>query len=236
MTRVSTLATVLLTLLAVPVAAEVGDPHSFARATKWRGGFLKNTEVVLRKDCSSAPDTERCLQLLPEPATTQFEVNDLDTIVLPGNSASARSLLCQIVSPNIFYTVRNTSSQQGSQAHVYAAATVRVESAVLADPTLINPITGQPFGGFLVETLPGEHVREWFLGPLQVDAVRDQDRSRFCNGGSISKARLMDAYGLTAAQATAFFASDITLRLGIRGSAQLLHVGHFQFNVRFLSD
>jgi hypothetical protein len=74
---------------------------------------------------------------------------------------------------------------------------VRVESAVLADPTLINPITGQPL---------------------------------------ISKARLMDIYGLTAAQATAFFASEITLRLGIRGSAQLLHVGHFRFNVRFLSD
>ena len=46
----------------------------------------------------------------------------------------------------------------------------------------------------------------------------------------------MDVYGLTAAQATAFFASDITLRLGIRGSAQLLHVGRFQFHVRFLSD
>ena len=163
-------------------------------------------------------------------------MNDLDTIVLPGNSASARSLLCQIVSPNIFYTVRRSSSQQSSQAHVYAAATVRVESAVLADPSLINPLTGQPFGGFLVETLPGEHVREWFLRPLQDDAVRDQDRSRFCTGGSISKARLMDPYGLTAAQATAFFASDITLRLGIRGSAQLLHVGHFQFNVRILSD
>jgi hypothetical protein len=43
-------------------------------------------------------------------------------------------------------------------------------------------------------------------------------------------------WSLTAAQATAFFASDITLRLGIRGSAKLLHVGHFQFNVRFLSD
>jgi hypothetical protein len=46
----------------------------------------------------------------------------------------------------------------------------------------------------------------------------------------------MDAYGLTAAQATAFFASDITLWLGISGSVQQLHVGHFQFNVRFLSD
>jgi hypothetical protein len=75
-----------------------------------------------------------------------------------------------------------------------------------------------------------------FLGPLQGDAVRDQDRSRFCIGGSISKARLMNPYGLTAAQATAFFASDITPRLGIRGSAQLLHFGRFRFNIRFLSD
>ena len=49
MTSSTRVALVLLTLLAVPVAAEVGDPHSFARATKWRGGFLENTEVVLRK-------------------------------------------------------------------------------------------------------------------------------------------------------------------------------------------
>ena len=65
----------------------------------------------------------------------------------------------------------------------------------------------------------------------------DRDRSRFCIGGNITKARLMDVYGLSAAQATAFFATEITLRLGIGGSVR--HVNdeaYFRFNVRFLSD
>lgn len=204
---------------------------------KWRGGFLEDTGIVLRKNCPLAPDTERCVQLLPAPASTQFEERDLDTIVLPGNSASARSLLCQVVSPSIHYTVFNPNPQLESQAHVYAAATLRVESSVLADPNLINPFTGQPFGGFFEETVPGAHLFDKMLGPLQSDTASDVDRSRFCVGGIVTKARLMDVYGLSAAQATAFFAGEITLRMGIRGSARLVDdEGHFGFNIRLLSD
>jgi hypothetical protein len=218
-------------------AAAVGDPDSFGRAVKWRGGFVQDAGIVLRKDCSVAPDAERCVQLLPAPASTAFEEDDLDTIVLPANSASARSLLCQVVSPYIHYAIFNPDSQVASQAHVYAAATLRVESSVLADPNLINPITGQPFGGFIEETLPGAHSLDRMLSPLQSETASDRDRSRFCVGGIVSKDRLMDYYGLSAAQATAFFASAVTLRLGIRGSARLLaDEGQFRFNVRFLSD
>jgi hypothetical protein len=224
-----------LILLATLVAA-VGDPHSFARAVKWRGGFLEDSGIVLREDCSQSTGTERCVQLLPAPASTEFEERDLDTIVLPGNSASARSLLCQIVSPYVHYTIFNPT-QQESQAHVYAAATLRVESSVLADPSLINPITGLPFGGFFEETLPGAHLFDRMLGPQKGEHVSDTDRSRFCVDGVVTKARLMEVYGLSAAQATAFFAADITLRIGIRGSARLLdEEGHFRFNVRILGD
>lgn len=228
-----------LLLLASIVAAQagVGDPHSYGRAMKWRGGFLDDTGVVLRKDCSLSPDTERCVQLLPAPANTDFEERDLDTLVLPGNSASARSLLCQVVTPSIVYAIFNPDSQRESQAHVYAAATLRVESAVLADPQLINPLTGQPFGGFFEETLPGAHLLDKMLRPLQSESASDTDRSRFCVGGVVTKARLMEVYGLSAAQATSFFAGEITLRLGIRGTARLLDdAAQFRFNVRFLSD
>lgn len=227
----------LLASILAQVQAGVGDPHSYGRAMKWRGGFLEDTGLVLRRDCSLAPDTERCVQLRPAPASTDFDERDLDTLVLPGNSASARSLLCQVVSPTIIYTIFNPDPQRESQAHVYAAATLRVESAVLADPKLINPVTGQPFGGFLEETLPGAHLLDRMLRPLQSESASDTDRSRFCVGGIVSKARLMEVYGLSAAQATAFFAGEITLRLGIRGTASLLDdAAQFRFNVRFLSD
>jgi hypothetical protein len=238
MNRVSTLAFVLLTLLAVPAAAEVGDPHSFGRAMKWRGGFLESEGIVLRAECSSSPpEPVHCVQLLPAPATTEFEVGDLGTIVLPGNSASARSLLCEVVSPYAVYSVFNPDPQLASHARVFAAATLRVESPVLQDPQLINPLTGQPFNGFLVVTLPGAHHFNQMLGPQQSALKHDQERSYFCGGGFVSKARLMSRYGLSAAQANAFFASDITLRLGIKGSARLLaDFGQFIFNIRILSD
>lgn len=237
MTRVSTLAFVLLTLLAAPTLAEVDDPHSFGRPMKWRSGFLGIEGVLLRTDCSSPPEGARCVPLLPAPATTSFDESDIDTLVLPGNSASARSLLCQVVTPDIRYTIFNPDPQQASQAHVYAAATLRIESAVLADPTLLNPVTGEPYGGFIDTLLPGAHRFDTMLDPLQSKLVTDSDRSRFCINGVLSKAQLIDVYGLTAAQAAALFAGEITLRLSIRGSARLLHPeGNFRFNVRFLSD
>ena len=228
----------LLALLAEPVAAQVGDPHSFGRPMKWRGGFMTNGGIALLADCSGAPETAHCVQLLPAPASTSFNVTDIETLVLPGNSASARSLLCQVVTPNIWYTVFNPDPQHASQAHVWLRGTLRIESAVLADPTLIDPNTGQPFGGFIQMSLPGDHYFDKMLDPLQRESVTDRDRSRFCIGGVLSKQRLMSVYGLTADQSSAVFAGQIVLRLGIQGSVRLLdgEPTFIRFDVRFLSD
>ena len=153
-----------------PSITEVGDPHSFGRAVKWRGGFLEDTAIVLRTDCP-LPSESRCVQLLPAPASTAFQEDNLDTIVLPANSASARSLLCQVVSPYIYYTVSNPNPQSKDQAHAFAYAKLRVESSVLADPHLINPITGQPFDGYFEDVLPGAHFFDKMLDPLQSEIV-----------------------------------------------------------------
>ena len=217
-------------------SAQVGDAHSFGRPMKWRGGFVGVTGILLHEDCSVAPSYMRCVQLLPAPATTRFDEDDLETIVLPANSASARSLLCQVVSPYVVYTIFNPGSQP-SQAQVSVSATLRVESPVLADPQLINPITGQPFGGFFEDVLPGAHFLYKTVAASETETIWDTDRSRFCVGGIVSKARLIDYYGLSPAQATAFFAGEITLRLGIRGNTRLVTDGaEFRFGVRFLSD
>jgi hypothetical protein len=239
MTRMFALAIALLTLLAVPAAAQVGDPHSFGRPMKWRGGFLgSNAGILLLADCSGVPETVHCVQLSPAPASTSFNVTDIETLVLPGNSASARTLLCQVVTPAIGYTVFNPDPQRPSQAHVWARGTLRIESAVLADPALINPLTGQPFDGFIQTTLPGDHLFDKMLDPLQSESVTDDGRSRFCIAGVLSKLSLMENYGLTAAQANSIFAGEIVLRLGIQGSARLLNGEHafVRFHVRFLSD
>ena len=77
MTRMFALVVALLTLLAVPVAAQVGDPHSFGRTMKWRGGFLGNGGILLLADCSGTPESAHCVQLLPAPASTSFNVTTL---------------------------------------------------------------------------------------------------------------------------------------------------------------
>ena len=77
------------------------------------------------------------------------------------------------------------------------------------------------------------------LDPLQRESVTDRDRSRFCIGGIVSKQRLMGVFGLTAAQANAFFAGEIMLRLGMQGSVRRVdgdELSFLRFHVRFLSD
>jgi hypothetical protein len=237
-TRIFALAIASLTLLALPAAAQVSsDPYSFGRPMKWRGGFLgSNAGILLAADCSGVPEGVHCVQLLPAPESTRFDLADIETLVLPGNSASARTLLCQVVTPAIAYTVFNPDPQRTEQAHVWARGKLRIESAVLADPALINPLTGQPFGGFIETTLPGDHLFDEMLDPLQSESVRDDDRSRFCIGGVLSKLSLLESYGLTAAQANAIFAGEIVLKLGIQGSAKLVSSGYVRFHIRFLSD
>ena len=117
-------------------------------------------------------------------------------------------------------------------------ASLRVESAVLADPALINPNTGQPFGGFLEEWLPGEHFFDRMLDPLQSEIRIGPGPLALLHRRYRQQAEADGCLWPDCRPGHSFFAGEIVLRLGIQGSARLMdgELTFMRFHVRFLSD
>jgi hypothetical protein len=212
---------------------EVGDADSFGRTLKWMG--MAVVSITLRHDCTGFPEGgDRCVTLKPAPQFTTFDEQDVDTIMLPGQSA--HSLLCHWVSPITSYSLFNPSPA-ALNSIVRATPTIRFESVVLKDPTLINPLTGQPFGGFIDTELPGAHRNTVLLEPGERTRVLRTDDTRACIGGTIARRNLMGVYGLSSDRVQQIFANPITIHFGIAGSANLMEDdAGIGFGIRFIGD
>jgi len=212
---------------------DVGDAASFAQPVKWLG--LVSGFIELDTDCSPATPTDpprsNCVVLNPAPAVTSFDRPDLDKITLPGRSA--KSLLCHWQTPiaNVFW--QNPTASTGN-ARIAIRPYYRIESEVLADPALINPQTGLPFAGGFESVLTSVSESQ----PL--DAGQTQSRfytfTRACIGGLVSRSFLTQSLGLTEAQATQIFRKPITIRAGVRGTAQLVQFATINVGTRFVGD
>lgn len=213
--------------------AEVGDAASFGRAVNWLG--LVSTFVELDTDCAplapTDPPRENCIVLNPAPAITSFDRPDIARITLPARSS--RSLLCHWQTPIANVLWRNTTAAS-APSRISIRPYYRFESEVLADPTLINPVTGLPFAGALEVSLTAVNEGQ------TLDAGEAQNRlftfTRSCIAGVISRTQLVQTYGLSDEQARQFFRRPITVRAGLRGSAQLVEFASLNVGTRFVGD
>ena len=216
--------------------ADVGDADSFGKKVVWIG-LVQTGVVILADDCSPAsvgslgPD-DRCVPLPGGTGTTDFDFPDLGRITLPGNSTG--TLICHWATPLVTYGFHNASAAS-AQAQFRLWATFRVESSVLANPALINPVTGLPFGGGIdIVGLPS--VRDVQTLAAGATHVHSTQATRTCIEGMISKSTLIATYGLTEAQAKSFFGSPITIRAGVRGSTALVSGASIIVGTRFTGD
>ena len=211
-----------------PSSTDVGDADSFGRNMTWLG--LTDGAIELSPDCSSG--AEHCQVLAAAPATTTFEFNDVGRIKLPAKASN--SLLCYWFSPVLTIDYDNPTAAPVVARLAYVP-TITVENPVLDDPALIDPNTGLPFGGSL---LTGMTSSERFEVPL-VAGQHLLERSRdsaVCIAGLISRDALVRNYGLTDAQAKAFFKKPTTLRLNVEGSAQFVGDASLYFGLRVVGD
>ncbi|KAA2284360.1 hypothetical protein [Arenimonas fontis] len=214
--------------LAAPTPEEVGDADSFGRNLKWLG--LMDGSVTLEPDCTGDP-TGTCVTLNPAPAPTSFRVNDVGSIALPRRST--RSLLCHWQTPIVFYTAGNTTgATQDMQFRAYPI--YRIQSPVLDDPTLINPITGLPFGGEL--ELPLSSFAKFASIPDGSYESEQLTFTRACIAGLLSRRSLELSYGLSPAQARDFFREPITIHMDIAGTARMIESASVYFGTRFTGD
>ena len=213
--------------------AEVGDAASFGRTATWLG--LTSGFIELDTDCSPVnpgdPPRANCVLLNPAPAITSFDRADLDVITLPGRST--KSLICHWQTPvaNVFW--QNTTPSDGN-ARISIRPYYRIESEVLADPTLVNPLTGLPFAGGFEQSLTAINEAQT-LAPGHSQS-RLYTFTRTCIGGMLSRNFLVQSLGLSEAQATQFFRKPITIRAGLRGNAQLVQFASINVGTRYLGD
>ena len=210
----------------------VGDPDSFG-LNKIYLGVAQTATVSLRADCSAyPPDTGICIETVPAPAVTHVDESDLAVIELPGRSTN--SILCFTLTPfQQWQWYNGTGSQQSARMMLRPA--VRIESDVLNDPTLINPITGLPFNGVLSDTTVSTFLQERTLDPNESD-FQFHATTRNCTGGLVSVRSLRDSYGLSDAVIKDFFKEPITLSFGVRGHVSMVENASYFLGIRLYGD
>ena len=211
---------------------DVYDVDSFGRNVRWLG--LASAFVNVQSGCAkpTSPD-EYCQELNTTPgATTAFTFNDATRIRLP--KYASNSLLCYWFSPVVNLTYSNTGATRAIGRFRYSPS-LTIENPVLADPALIDPTTGAPFGGKLLTSMTSSESFQEVLEPGVTLSERTR-KSSVCMAGFISHRALMENYGLTAAQADAFFENPMTVRLNINGSVQYVSNASLVFGLRVVGD
>jgi len=220
-----------------PTDAEVGDADSFGRNVRW-DGVLQSGFVSLLDDCTlSPPDPalpdDRCVTLNPAPAVTSFDFPDIGRMTLPGRSFN--SLMCHWLSPIVNYSFENNTGVPQPNAQFRLVPYIDVYSAVLADPALVDPTTGLPFGGKLQTGFAAAYGETKSLAPGERASHRFSE-SRTCIAGFLTRRALVELYGLSEAQAREFFRKEITLQFGLRGSASMVGNGTVAYGLRVVGD
>jgi hypothetical protein len=218
--------------MAGPTQADVGDPDSFGRNVHFLGVAQTGlVTVTVPGGCPPAdpnfPD-DRCVEANPNAV---IDARDIGRIRLPAKASN--SILCHSITTLPLWEFNNTTAGPVTASFRYVAG-VTIENEVLNDPALIDPNTGLPFNGSL-EVAFGLITDSQTLQPG--DRVsRRQSNTRFCIGGLVSKLALTQGFGLTDAQAEAFFNKPMTLRLNISLRTQFVDNAFVLFGLRLLGD
>lgn len=219
-----------------PGADNVGDVDSFGRNVLYLGA-IQTAQVELTTDCTPDPSApplpnDRCIVVAAAPGTTIVEQSELAKMVLPAKST--RSLICFVETPFINFQFNNTSGTFQPSAAFNLRPTVRIESGVLDDPSLVDKTTGLPFGGAIKLTL-GTYGENRSLAPGE-RAQKQLTMTRACVAGLISKSALTQTYGLSEALAKEFFKKPITLRFGASGQTRFVDFATYFYGVRLFGD
>lgn len=212
-------------------ALDVGDADSFGRPMRWLGVVGSET-VTIDGDCTSQDPEQLCLQIDPDTHSGSGEYRDIGSITLP--AGSTHSQICHWLSPTMTAYFANYTGLDNRNARFTVFPTVTFENAVLNNPALVDPNTGEPLAGKVEVGVPA----------ISIDMVLDNGEgtnarntaTRTCTGGLLSKKTLTEYYGLSPRQVRDFYNSPTTVRLNMRILASYVQQGYITYVVRFVGD
>ena len=221
-----------------PTVDDVGDVGSFGHAALYMGsasGFINmSTDPCPSPTPTPSPGFEnnnQCFELSAAPNTTAFDAEDILRIKLP--KKATRTIIYPVL--NFFYTynMNNTTASDG-QARFQFTANLTIESAALTDPSIIDPMTGDPANGKLVlQFTPNRVFDDRHLDPAEHAQMR-LTLTRAGNAG-INKEQLV-ASGLSQTVVDNLFASAMTIRMNVVGTAKLVDLASITANMRLFGD
>ena len=161
-----------------------------------------------------------------------YHLQGLCRIKLP--KKATRTLIYPVLTFFENYQLQNTTGFTVPNALFDYSVTLSIESSVLLDPSIIDPVTGLPANGTLVFVFSPNRVVE---DRTMVDGERSRKRLTFTRAGNagISKANLI-AGGLTPAQADDLFKSAITVHFNMTGRARYVTDSTITGNMRLFGD
>jgi hypothetical protein len=233
--KMKRLMTMMFGLCVVSAAGAANDPDSTGRLVKYLDSM--NSMII----SYYTPDSQ-CFQFAPSappplrPITcvplvgAGFETLPLTSVGEIAVAANeSRSLLSLNMQPVAQYNLRNAGTAR-STLIMSGQVKVTIESSVLND--LVNPTTGQPFGGKI------EMTYQWFY-----DQRAEEPTSSFGVATKIpfempilSRKILTSVYGLSATRAATVFARPITVKISATGNLLGSGSANFFMNGRLFGD
>jgi len=212
--------------------AEVGDPDSFGRRLHWLG-FLQTDLLDFQTDCSGGPvEGERCVEMPADLSFSEFDERDLASISLPARAAT--TMICQWITPFIFYSFDNPSKEIQPAASLFLQPYVTVESELFDDPSLRDPVTGNPLDGAYEFNAAASFYRQRQLIPSET-SVDFTNFSRVCIAGILNPVQLSEL-GLSEKQIRKFFRKPITIRFNVRGSTESVGSARIFYGMRLVGS
>jgi hypothetical protein len=215
-------------LLTVTPLLAANDPDSFGRSVKYLD-FAQAPYQQYNIDCGTATDCKT----LPANARFTFDDRAIARVDLPAYATN--SMLCFSITTAYWMNFYN-SSGIGGWAYARVTTDLTLESAVLNDPALINPLTKKPFGGKIVFPSLAYLGEEFVLDGPGGSVTREGSVSRECMAGLITRKSLQSTYGLSAWNAAKVFSTPMTIKMGRTGNLTYVAAAEFVSGFRLFGD
>jgi hypothetical protein len=225
-----------------PTVGDVGDTDSFGKNVHFLGdasGFITVASSCPASTPATSPapspaNSDQCFTIDPTPGNpTSINAPNIDRINLP--SGATKDIIYPVLTFFTSYQLQNPTAAQVPNARFMYSATLTIYSAVLNDPSIIDPNTELPAGGALT----------FVFSPNRFDVDRSLegnerarnrlDYSRVANAG-IAKAALISAGTLTQHQADDLFNKPMTVRMDVTGQARYVTDASITCNMRLFGD
>ncbi len=225
-----------------PTVGDVGDVDSFGKNAHFLGaasGFLTVAASCPASTPATSPspspaNTTQCATIDPVPGnTTVITAPNICRINLP--SGAAKDVIYPVLTFFTDYELQNPNAAQVPNGKFLYSATLTIYSAVLNDPSIIDPVTTMPAGGALTFVFSPDRFDVDRSLEANERARMHQDYTRAGNAG-ISKANLVSAGTLTQHQADDLFNKPMTVRMDVTGQVRYVTNASVTFNMRLFGD